>query len=287
MQTNHNFALIPSILSTMKKQRSYFFLFIFVFWGCSEAVVEDQNTKDIHVLGLTPAVVEALDLLCPDSMIIAKTEYGNFSTSLNKKPTLVTYPKLDLEHVVKLNPTNIITTKGMTSNDMVHKMRGLGFNVHVLNTNSLKSILKMYTDMGKLLGVEERGNFIYDSLNTELMNYNGKEPWSCIGVISFDPMYAYGTNTYFTDIINHLGGSNVLAQNGFPIVDKELFLTLNPDKIVTTNKEGIISYYKDRAVADGMNAFKDERNIIEVNSDWLSRPNHNVLKALNQINDQL
>jgi hypothetical protein len=62
---------------------------------------------------------------------------------------------------------------------------------------------------------------------------------------------------------------------------------LNPEKIITTNRKRVLDYYEGRAVSKALKIMRDTTFIIEVNAAWLSRPNHNILRAMKQIEEQL
>jgi iron complex transport system substrate-binding protein len=270
----------------MKKQNYIFILLLILLTACSTKKAPTEN-KSLRLVALSPAMSEVLDLLCPDSIIVGRTELGTFSEGLQKKPVITTYPKLDLEALLKLKPSHVFTSKGMTNPDLIKRLKDFGVEVYEAQNTSLEAIFNSFEEIGEISGCAKRGVFIKDSLNNVLSSFAFSKKWSCLGVISVDPMYVYGGNTYFTDIIKKLGGENLVEQENYPIIDKELFLRFNPEKIITTDRKRVLEYYSGRNISKALNIMNDTTAIIEVNADWLSRPNHNILKAMKQIESQL
>lgn len=271
----------------MKKHFGLYFLVLILFASCSTKEQEAKNDQDYRLVPMSPAMGEVIDLLCPDSLIVGRTEFGDYSTEILKLPVISTYPKLDLEALLRLKPTHVFTSKGMTSPDLIKRIRDFGINVYVAEYTSIDTIFNDFEKIGTIVNCGERGKLIKDSLYYELSKIKVVDPWSCLGVISVDPMYVYGRDTYFSDLIKKLGGVNLIEEENYPIIDKELLLTLNPERIITTNKRQFLDYYAHRSITKSLYVMKNPTRIIEVNVDHLSRPNHNILKVLKEIEDQL
>ena len=79
----------------------------------------------------------------------------------------------------------------------------------------------------------------------------------------------------------------LLKKRGYPSIDIECFYKSDFNKVITSDKEGFYEYIVKKPYLMNLEVLKDSSNVIEVNTDWLSRPNHNTYRVISQIIDQL
>ncbi len=282
---------------------------LFIMPGCkqqsaagsqeSAIIVTDGegNTMELSgpvetVIVLAPSVLEIIDALGAMERVI---EVDNFSVSI-KDPLVEGFEGAgdsygpNIERITELDPDILITTTGGPEDDY-QKISELGIKVYrTVSINGIEGVYDEITNIGKLLGLEEKGEELSSRLKQDVDEIYGKvkdlsddqkpdvfyEMWN-------EPLMSVGIDTFINDIIKKSGGKNILAQDnltGWPEYSMETLIEKNPDVIIAP-----FSVAADPSVITGDSRFASIDAVISgrvyvVPDNPVSRPNQNVIKAL-------
>ncbi len=273
---------------------------ILVYIGFSCATVQDRQagrsvTDDLgraitvretsRILSLTPSVTELIATFVEKERIIGRTLYDSVPAWLLDKPLINNYP-IDFEKILTLSPDLILAKEGMISADDVAKLEGLGFPVYMQRIDSPEDIPESARRLGALLDREERAGIIADSLENAIAEVRRPEHIqrpSVLLLISEEPIFAYGLNSYASDMIYAAGGRNAvdaLYDNPFPTLQREYLLKIDPDVIIGVDSSAMLRLYPELS---GLKSFRSGR-VYTMNMELVSKPGPRVAEGVKAIN---
>ncbi len=293
------------------------FLLLFTFGGCREETSETVGnsakkvdagkvkiTDDLgrelqipaqpnRILALSAAMTEMLFAVCPDSVIIGRTQVCNFPAAALKKPVVSSFP-LDLEGLLLLKPDLVFTEAGMTSLEAAEQIQRLGIPVYYQEYKQVTDVFRGLTDIGKIMHQEARAKNLTDSLKAELNAIESAPksaaPKRVLALISTDPIYVYGQNTLMTDKIKKAGGVNALTEvfkQQSPPLTREYVLQLNPDVIFGFSPQQMNStFFNLYPELKKINAYRQNR-VYQLNDDLASRPGPRIVESIREIRNYL
>jgi len=267
--------------------------------GISEnmIILEDGAGNTVELSGpaekivvLAPSVLEIIDALGAMELVV---EVDNFSVSI-ADPLAEGFEGAgdsygpNVERIAELNPDILLTPGG--PEDDYQKVRELGIEIY--KTISIKGIEGVYDEIaniGKIVGLEDEA----EELNSELKKgvneiYNKVKDLSndqkpkVFLEISNDPLWTAGADTFINDIIEMSGGVNLVAEDitDYSEYSVETLIDKNPDIIIA-----LMMAVTDPSVITEDSRFSSINAVISdrvyvVPDNPVSRPNHNVIKAL-------
>jgi iron complex transport system substrate-binding protein len=267
-----------------------------------DLVIVDEMGRTLHIqqpvqriLPLCASSAETIVLLCDSSQIIGRTPECSSPDWIFTKPLVNNYP-LDLEKVVTLKPDLIVSKEGMLSNDQLVKLESLGLTVYMQRADRIKQIAQSMIKLGKVIGQPQIGEKAardfqhqFDSI-ASLSAHCSPFASTAVGIISSDPIYVFGRNSYLTDVLKYCGLTNSIdssIQEAFPVVDQEYLMKLDPDYLIfpseqKQSKELFIKF----PILKSLKAYRLNQ-CLYINGDWLSRPGPQLAKAAAEINRQV
>ena len=242
-----------------------------------------------RILALAPSMTEMLFAVCPDSMIVGRTQNCDFPERALAKPVVNNFP-LDVERVLSLRPDLIFTTEGITPLEAAERLGQLGIPVYYQRYGTVADVLRGLTDIGRLMHRQEQARYLTDSLEAELRRLV-TEPVPAdsprvLVVTWHDPIYAYGRNTLMSDKLRLAGGRNAVQEKfdqPYPALTREYVLKLNPDVILggdlgEMQKSFFQLYPELRQTA----AFQ-RRKVFATTDNLTSRPSPRVVESVREL----
>lgn len=276
--------------------------------GCREQASESQesaialvdgegNTVELSgpaekIVVLAPSVLEIINAL--DAMEVV-VEVDNYSITMND-PLVEGFEGAgdsygpNVERIVELDPDILITVSGGPEDDY-QKIRELGIEVY--RTISIKGIEGIYDEianLSKILGLEERGEKIngelkegIDEIYSKVKDLNDDQRPRVFYMLGIEQLWSVGVDTFINDLIEKSGGMNIVAEDnltGWPEYSLEKLIEKNPDIIIApmmaVTDSSVIT---EDSRFSSINAVISDR-VYVVPDNPVSRPNHNVIKAL-------
>lgn len=243
------------------------------------------NYPPLKIISLAPSITEMLFTICPNKLIIGRTQNCNFPPVAMTKTVVNNYP-LDFEKLAIMQPDIVFALEGITSPQDIQRLNELNIPTYVFKINTVENIIEKLKELGKLTNFYNIALSKSDSIN-QLLNQlpaitSAKKT---LMIISADPLYVFGNNNYAHYMLKLAGGLNAIdttVTTAFPMISREYLLKINPDIIVTSNErtfeELLIKYPETKAI----NAFKN-RQLKVIDEDLLSRPSPRVHQTILEI----
>lgn len=261
------------------------------------SIIDDLNNEFTFVnppqkvISLAPNLTEIIFKLGLGAKIVGNTTLCNYPDSAKTIKNVGDLLTVDLEKVISLNPDLIfITVEGNSKSDY-DNLIDLGFTVFVSNPRNFNGIKKTVRDIGRIFQVKNKSeNLIKDwekRLKIVKGNIKTENKKSVLFLISINPIFTVGKNSFINEIINSAGLNNIAddLELNYPMFNREEVIKRNPDYIILMNDNADLSrlteIYPEWKI---LKAIKN-KNIFTVNADIFSRPGPRIVEAVEQLNN--
>lgn len=249
-----------------------------------------------RIVSLSPSNTEILGALGLMDRVVGVTDYSDYPAEAANKTDVGGYTAIDSEKVAALNP-DLIIANAENGNETIENLRGLGFNVVVLDPKNINGIFNDIVLVGKATGTEDQANSLVSSLNARVDSIKEKvasastKP-TVAHVVSSDPIYVAGSNTFQDEVISIAGGKNAFSNiSGWGTVSTEDLLTNDPDYILVNSGTGMSDANQTNPVYDsikqntqlqGLKAVKNN-HLTVVDADIISRGGPRIVDAIEMV----
>lgn len=282
----------------------------FLLWCVGSAAASDGNvtvTDDYGVkvlvpsdpqkiVSLSPSNTEILGALGLIDKVVGVTDYSNYPAEAATKTNVGGYTAINSEKVVALNPDLVIADSG-NGNETIDYLRGLGLNVVVLNPTDIEGVFKDIVLVGKATGTEDKANSLVNSMSDRVNSIKEKvasantKP-TVAHVVSYDPIYVAGKNTYQDQVISVAGGKNAFSSiDGWGTVNVEDLVNKDPDYVMINSGTGmsdengsnpVYDYFEQNTQVQSLKAVKDD-HLALVDADIISRGGPRIVDAIEMV----
>jgi len=270
--------------------------------GTNDTVTDDYGVKvsvpsnPQKIVSLSPTNTEILGALGLIDRVVGVTDYSNYPAEAATKTNVGGYTAINSEKVVNLEPDLIIADSG-NGNETIEYLRGLGLNVVVLDPKDINGIFKDIVLVGKATGTKDKANSLVSSLR-ERIDLIKKQVASAnttptvAHVVSYDPIYVAGKNTYQDEVISLAGGKNAFSNiDEWGTVNIENLLSKDPDYILINSGSGmsdangsnpVYDYFKQNTQVQSLKAVQNN-HLILVDADVISRSGPRIVDAIEMV----
>ncbi|MFY8035186.1 MAG: ABC transporter substrate-binding protein [Flexibacteraceae bacterium] len=284
------------------------FLFVLVFTACKEGkssiertetsrVFTDAlgdtvkvNTTNPKVMALSPALTEMLFAVLPDSQILAVSQACNYPEAVKTKKRINTYP-LDIEGLIAIKPEVVFYEEGFISAESISQLRRFGIQTFAFRYNKVVDVFSSIKQIGTICGQPVKAENLAKSLQNQadsLLIFNPK-PLKTLAIISAQPVYVFGKGTILSEIIEKVGGTNVVdsAYGRYPEIQREALLKMNPEVILGGSfselDSALFSKYPE---LKAITAYQNKQ-CYPLTSDLVSRPSPRIVEAMKEVKKAL
>ncbi len=197
-----------------------------------------------RIISLAPSNTQILFAIGVGNRVVGVTDYDHYPYNFTawieagNMTSVGGFSTPNKETIASLNPDLILAT---TINDPdVTTLRQLGFNVLVLNPDSVNGVLHDITLVGEATGAEQNATDLVNSINTQINQIadtiaaaNLTKPLVYYEVWN-DPLMSAGSTSFINDVITRAGGINIFENDTdqYPTVSSETIVQKNPDVIL-------------------------------------------------------
>ena len=250
-----------------------------------------------RVIDAAPSITDFLLKLGYADKIVGVTKYDSYTKTENIG---LLYP-LNLEKIVTLNP-DVVFMFGGFQLPQYEKLKKLGVNAFVLNSNNLNGVYRDVMDVATIMGNSEKGEKLVSSLKTRTLKV-AKEAYKV--PILKRPRVFYGTpgkqiwtagmGSFLNEIISLAGGVNITGNyagpNGWLPVSPEFVVSQNPDIILVpcyapNGQKAAIKSFEEYPAFKSLQAVKNS-HVYAIDGNVASQPNTKLVDLLEQIHDIL
>jgi len=270
------------------------------------SVVDDEgyttNLTSVpqRIISLAPSNTQILFGVGVGDKVVAVTDYDHYPydfaawIAAGNMTSIGGFSTPNKETIASLNPDLILATP-VNDPDVV-TLRGLGYNVLVLNPNDVNGVLHDIIMVGKATGAEQTATELVNSINNQIDSITAKiaaanlpkpkvyyEVWT-------PPLMSAGADSFISDVISKAGGINIFENETqqYPTVSSETIVQKNPDVIMLpTNMAqtweapfyGTVDDVKARPGWSSISAIQNNRIII-VNGDLFAEAGPRIAEQI-------
>lgn len=261
-------------------------------YGVKVSVPSDPQ----KIVSLSPSNTEILGALDLIDKVVGVTDYSNYPAEAATKTNVGGYTAINSEKVVALNPDLVIADSG-NGNETIDYLRGLGLNVVVLNPTDIEGVFKDVVLVGKATGTEDKANSLVNSMSDRVNSIKEKvasantKP-TVAHVVSYDPIYVAGKNTYQDQVISVAGGKNAFSSiDGWGTVNVEDLINKDPDYVMINSGTGmsdengsnpVYDYFEQNTQVQSLKAVNDD-HLALVDADIISRGGPRIVDAIEMV----
>lgn len=290
----------------IKKNLLTVLISLLLFGSCTEnkEIQPHKNfiTDDLHkkieiefspqkIITLAPNLTELVFELGEGNKIIGNTNYCNYPDSAKKIENVADLLSVNLEKITILQPDLIFITAEGNSKSDYNKLIELGFKVFVSNPRNFNGIKKTLLDMGRIFDVSGKAEAIVNNWNARIDSVK-KTHYQIVSrtvmfLISTNPIYSVGKNTFVNQILTFAGLENITADTdvNYPLLNREEILVRNPSYVLLyeTNNNDVQEILNAYPEWNTLSAVINNR-VFFINADLFSRPGPRFIDAVENLN---
>jgi len=265
-----------------------FFLFVAVIFlvGCSKA---EQQAGNRYII-TSPEIAEIVYLLQGASNIVGVTIECDYPANLQEIGKVGNFGKVDFEKIISLDPT-IVFTSGLEQELLTTELEKLQIPTAQFYPKSIDDMISSIREIGKLIGVEKRSNFVADSLKAEIEKIsqnNGADSPTVYVEIYNNPIMSVSDRSFVGEVIQKAGGNNIFSElpRDYSRVKAEDVINADPEIIILTcPPEVTAENIKIRKGWEVISAVENDRiyTALDINPDLIIRATPRVIEGMKKL----
>ena len=274
-----------------------------VLAGCQQSALPSDLRDDLgrpvvlsappeSVLPLAPNLTELVAAAAGLDRLAAVSQSDTYPPGVLDLPRFQSYP-LDIERIVELQPDLVLASADVNPTDQADQLTGLGLPTYVFDFDELADIPRALRTLDTLLAsslgasvaaaMERRFEAVRETVS-------GFAPPRVLLLAGDDELYAFGRDTYASEMVRMAGGDNLtdtfsgaLAQPG-----EELVLEMGPEVILVLlgDEYDPAQLLEKHPTFFSLPAVQNGR-VYGIDPDLVSRPGPRVADGLEQIAKRL
>ncbi|MCF7912263.1 MAG: helical backbone metal receptor [Candidatus Cloacimonetes bacterium] len=215
----------------------------YFFWLLLAALLLSNCTKppkadssNLKLVITSPEVAEIVYQLQGEKNIAGVTMECNYPVELQKIFRVGTFGGIDMEKVAGLQP-DVIFVSGLEQNFLAAELQKLAFRVEKVYPASLAEMLRSIGEIAKVIGAEQVGKELTDSLSAVIEHLRETMPEQRPSIyveIYGDPIMSVADDSYVGELVELAGFDNIFAglPRDYSRVSPEAVLAADPDYIL-------------------------------------------------------
>lgn len=191
-----------------------------------------------RIITLSPSINEIVFALGEGKNIVANTQYSDYPEESKSIPKVGGYATISLEKIIAYKPSVVIAQN--YDEKLLRNLKALGINTLIFKTDTISSIKKTITTLGKYFKRDDKANELVKTIDESLASLSNivknKKILTVIGPRKNlnNQIYIAGNNLYFEDVLKASNNKNAYYSESTnqPVVNSEKIINMNPDIIV-------------------------------------------------------
>ena len=236
-----------------------------------------------RIVSLAPSITEILFALGLEPRIVGVTEVCDYPPAARRKPKVGDY-QISPEKVVALKPDLVVAHEVLNAR-VIPVLKRLGLRVLHANPNRFEKLYAFIRAIGAATGTERAATRLVNAMRARVERVRRQLPKrrpSAIFVISLEPLWAAGRDTFADEMMTLAGARNALAAafSGFKAVSLETVLGGAPEVILLAGPkaDAVLGHPRWQRTPAAKN-----RRVYELNPDWVLRESPRSVNGLEQI----
>ncbi|WP_081847892.1 cobalamin-binding protein [Microbulbifer sp. HZ11] len=242
-----------------------------------------------RIVALAPHIVENLYSAGAGDRLIGVISHSDFPAAARQLPQVGNYKSINYERLLALKPDLIVAWGSGNGDEMIQKLRDLGFNVFVTESRTLEDIPHNVRLFGKLTGTGEIADRAtkqwLDRLHALRQAHESQAKISVLYQVWNDPLQTLNGDHLISDVIEACGGHNAFADAVVlaPKISIESVLKRDPDVIIASGMgDARPEWLNDWKAYPGLSAVKNG-NLYHVPPDIIQRHTFRLLDGMEMV----
>ncbi len=238
-----------------------------------------------RIVSLVPSVTEILFKLGLEKRIVAATDFCTYPEAARQLPKVGGYADPSLESILLHQPDLVIAAADMNRPALIRRLELMKIPVFVVYPQTVEETLKTIQDIGHITGAENPGQQLADSIKLRIerikQQVSALKPKTTLECVMLQPLTVAGPDTFIADIINIVGGENVVPKgpSRYPTWNTEALLTVDPEFIIVSTYSGQPTPIHFFDHWPQLQAVRNQR-IIQIKADWIHRPGPRMILGI-------
>ena len=246
-----------------------------------------------RIISLAPSNTEIVFALGLADRVVAVTDYCNYPSEVEGKPSIGGYSTPNIEEIVVLSPDLILATS-IHEKRVIPQLEAKGLTAFGVNPKTLDEILATIALVGEITGKEEEAAILHGEMRARIEAVTSKtnglplEQRPRVFFVTWhDPLMTPGADTRHNELIEKAGGINIGQDlTGYADISLEAVIAANPEVIIAgvgmgSGKDLTLQFALNEPRLRGTEALKNNR-VYAVNTDLAGRPGPRIVDALEQ-----
>lgn len=247
--------------------------------------------QELRIVTLAPHLAELSFAAGAGAQLVGVSSYSDFPEDVRKLPVIGDAFRIDHEQLALLRADLLLAWASGTPAHIVDALRGRGYRVELIQTESLADIAAALRRIGELTGRVDSAALAATAFEQNLVslaqNWRDAPSIRVFYQVSLRPLYTVNGRHYISELITLCGGRNVFAELNelAPMISEEAVLDRDPEVMLSADTGN-----ESTAVAWGFwsnIAANRYANHFTVPADAVARPTPRVLIAGTAICDAL
>ena len=217
--------------------------------ACSEPR-EPEPSADTYsrVVALAPNLTELTFAAGAGSALVGVSAYSDYPQAARELPLVGDAFTVDQEQLALLQPDLLLAWQSGTPAHVVDELRGVGYRVEVLRTQSLDDVAAALRRIGELTGYAEIASHAAADFSGELQSIReanaGRAEVTVFYQVSARPLYTVNGEHYVSELIGLCGGRNVFGDLNelAPTIAVEAVVERDPEVMLASSDAGIAAF---------------------------------------------
>jgi iron complex transport system substrate-binding protein len=246
-----------------------------------------------RIISLIPSNTEILFAVGAGDKVVGVTDHCDFPAEARNISAVGGYAGFNTEKILELEPDLVLGEAG-NDKDTLDNLRKHGLTVVTLESKTVEDILDNILLVGSITGNENKSMEIVDGMREavglikeQAGSMTDSERPRVLYLVSLEPMYVAGANSFPDSLITIAGGKNIVEAENWPILSLEEVVDKDPDIIICSGMGGFGDIIKGQVVANKLmsetNAMKNDKVIVISDSNLIERPGPRIVDGLAEL----
>ena len=238
-----------------------------------------RKAKRPTLVSLNPAATEMIFAIGAEDHLLAVSDFCDWPPQARKLPRVGDLIKPNLEEIARLGPDYVIVFLP-TQERLAGDLSRMGLRTLDVSPETAEEVLAEIENLAGVLGAEERGRALSDSLRAELAGMRKTDNRPSVFIeLGINPLYAAGSGTFPDDLVRLAGGRNIFSDTRgyFPVQEEEV-LKRRPDVVVLAHEDGPEPEMRMGWSGKGF-------RVLRVDPDLITRPGPRFVQGVKALSD--
>ena len=251
--------------------------------------------KPDKIISLSPTCTEIIYAVGAGDRVVGNTTYCNYPEEAKSVEKIGGFSTISTERIITLCEGNsVVFANPNNGRDSIDYLKKQGCTVIIVDVRSVDDIYKAVDTIGTAVGCKENADTVnarikssIEEISAKVKEASGETP-AVMHVMSTDPYYISGKNTFQDELITLAGGVNAFKDiDGWGTVTLERILVSDPDIILTDpgadmgnpGFDSLADSFKTEPRLSTLSAVKNDK-VFVMDADIFDRGGPRVVEAL-------